>query len=50
MAKTPNALPADNNAQIDRELAIAKAHWGETFDLNWLEKAAAATRSMTPIS
>jgi hypothetical protein len=40
MAKTPSerpADPADINAEIDRELAIVKARWGETFELKCLE-------------
>jgi hypothetical protein len=28
---------SDINAEIDRELAIAKARWGETFELKCLE-------------
>jgi hypothetical protein len=36
MAKTPNEHPADINAEIDRELEIAKARWG-TFELKCLE-------------
>ena len=43
MAKTPNERPADFeadiNAQIDRELEIAKARWGETFELRCLESS-----------
>jgi hypothetical protein len=30
-------MPADINAEIDRELERAKARWGETFDLKCLE-------------
>lgn len=40
MAKTPSEPPvdpADISAEIDRELAIAKALWGETFELKCLE-------------
>jgi hypothetical protein len=30
-------LSSDLNAEIDRELEIAKARWGETFELKCLE-------------
>ena len=41
MAKTRNERPADLkadiNAQIHRELELAKARWGETLELKCLE-------------
>jgi hypothetical protein len=49
MAKTPSGPPADLdagiNAQIDRELEIAKARWGETFELKCLEGSRGDTLS-----
>ena len=41
MDKLP-ANTSDINVEIDRELEIAKARWGETFELKCL-KAVAAT-------
>ena len=35
--KDPERTPANINAEIDRELEIAKARWGETFELKCLE-------------
>ena len=33
----PRKAPPDINTIIDRELAAAKARWGETFELKCLE-------------
>ena len=49
MAKTPNKrqadLKADIGVQIDRELKIAKARWGNTFELKCLEGSRGDTLS-----
>jgi hypothetical protein len=49
MAKTPSGGPADLeadiNSEIDRELALAKARWGETFELKCLEGSRGDTLS-----
>jgi hypothetical protein len=33
----PRKPPSDINSTIDRELAAARARWGETFELKCLE-------------
>jgi len=38
-------MPADMNAEIDRELERAKARWGETFELQCLEGSRGDTLS-----
>lgn len=47
MAKTQSGRPADLdiNAQIDRELEIAKTRWGESFELKCLEGSGGDTLS-----
>ena len=37
MAENPNGCPVDLKAEIDREIEIAKARWGETFELTCLQ-------------
>ena len=37
MAETSNGRPVDLKAEIDREFEIAKARWGETFELMCLQ-------------